>query len=49
MSDIPNSSTPEFQPYVAASNGSVPEFTARAILLGSIFGVLFGASTVYLA
>ena len=27
----------------------MPEFTLRAVLLGSIFGVLFGASTVYLA
>ena len=25
-----------------------PEFTARAIILGSLFGLLFGASTVYL-
>ena len=39
----------EFQPYIPASNTSVPEFTVRAIVLGSIFGVLFGASTVYLA
>ncbi len=38
-----------FRPYIAASDNSVPEFTLKAILLGSIFGVLFGASTVYLA
>ncbi len=38
-----------FQPYIPASNGSVKEFTLKAILLGSIFGVIFGASTVYLA
>ncbi len=37
------------QPYIAASDNSVPEFTARAIIVGSIFGILFGASTVYLA
>lgn len=37
------------QPYIPASDNSVPEFTLKAILLGSIFGVLFGASTVYLA
>ncbi len=31
------------------TNESVAEFTWKAIILGSIFGVLFGASTVYLA
>jgi hypothetical protein len=36
-----------FQPYVAPSQ-SVAEFTARAIVLGALFGLLFGASTVYL-
>src|SRR5687767_2045078 len=36
-----------FQPYVPASE-SPPEFTAKAIVLGALFGLLFGASTVYL-
>jgi putative OPT family oligopeptide transporter len=36
-----------FQPYVPASQ-SPKEFTARAVILGSLFGLLFGASTVYL-
>ena len=36
-----------FQPYVPASQ-SLPEFTVKAIVLGSIFGLIFGASTVYL-
>jgi putative OPT family oligopeptide transporter len=36
-----------FQPYVPASQ-SPAEFTARAVILGSLFGLLFGASTVYL-
>ena len=40
------SSQPEFQPYVP-SNESRPEFTVRAVLLGCIFAVLFGAVTVY--
>ncbi len=35
-----------FQPFVPA-NESRPEFTIRAVLLGCIFGVLFGAVTVY--
>ncbi len=38
-----------FQPYIAPENHSVPEFTLRAVLLGGFFGLLFGASTVYLA
>ena len=37
---------PEFQPYVAPGDNR-PEFTFRAILLGCIFGVIFGAVTVY--
>src|SRR5687768_9997709 len=36
-----------FQPYVPASQ-SQAEFTAKAIVLGILFGLLFGASTVYL-
>src|SRR5438128_3015286 len=36
-----------FQPYVSASQ-SPAEFTLRAVILGSLFGLLFGASTVYL-
>jgi len=36
-----------FQPYVPASQ-SPAEFTAKAIFIGVIFGVIFGASTVYL-
>jgi putative OPT family oligopeptide transporter len=37
---------PDFQPFVPASDNR-PEFTFRAILLGSIFGIIFGAVTVY--
>ena len=36
-----------FQPFVPASE-SPAEFTAKAIILGILFGVIFGASTVYL-
>jgi putative OPT family oligopeptide transporter len=36
-----------FQPYVPATQ-SPAEFTIRAIVLGALFGLLFGASTVYL-
>ena len=37
---------PEFQPFVPPSDNR-PEFTFRALLLGSIFGIIFGAVTVY--
>ncbi|MGB8260159.1 MAG: oligopeptide transporter, OPT family [Terracidiphilus sp.] len=36
----------EFKPFVPASD-TRPEFTLRAVLLGSFFGILFGAVTVY--
>ena len=36
-----------FQPYVSP-NQSPPEFTLKAVVIGSLFGLLFGASTVYL-
>src|ERR1035441_8112806 len=37
---------PVFQPFVSPSENR-PEFTFRAILLGSLFGIIFGAVTVY--
>jgi uncharacterized oligopeptide transporter (OPT) family protein len=37
---------PDFQPYVSPAENR-PEFTARALLLGSFFGIVFGAVTVY--
>jgi putative OPT family oligopeptide transporter len=39
--------TAAFQPYVPASQ-TIPEFTPKAIVLGVLFGLVFGASTVYL-
>jgi uncharacterized oligopeptide transporter (OPT) family protein len=36
-----------FQPYVVATQ-TMAEFTAKAVILGVIFGLIFGASTVYL-
>ncbi|MEK7749166.1 MAG: oligopeptide transporter, OPT family, partial [Bacteroidota bacterium] len=38
----------QFQPYIPDSQ-IVPEFTVKAIILGAMFGLIFGASTVYLA
>ncbi|MGB8099962.1 MAG: oligopeptide transporter, OPT family, partial [Terracidiphilus sp.] len=37
---------PEFHPFVAP-NENRPEFTVRAVLLGALFGLIFGAVTVY--
>jgi OPT family oligopeptide transporter len=38
----------KFQPFVSPET-EMKEFTFKALLMGSIFGILFGASTVYLA
>ena len=43
---MPDSQPPVFQPFVSPYE-KPPEFTFRALLLGSIFGVIFGAVTVY--
>jgi OPT family oligopeptide transporter len=41
-------SSKKFQPFVSPET-EMKELTFKALLMGSIFGVLFGASTVYLA
>ena len=38
----------KFQPFIAPEK-NIPELTVKSILMGSLFGVIFGASTVYLA
>lgn len=38
---------PDFKPYISAKD-FIPEFTLKAIILGSIFGIIFGAATVYI-
>src|SRR6187549_2449520 len=40
--------TKTFKPYVPPEQ-NMAEFTAKSIILGSLFGILFGSSTVYLA
>jgi OPT family oligopeptide transporter len=42
-------SSENFKPYIPASRTDVAEFTVKSIVMGAIFGVLFGAATVYLA
>ena len=37
----------EFKPYISPKD-FIPEFTLKAIILGSIFGIIFGAAAVYL-
>ncbi len=39
--------TPAFQPYVPPTEAPA-EFTLKAIVIGALFGLIFGASTVYL-
>ena len=38
---------PEFHPYIAPET-RLPEFTVRAVILGTILGMIFGASSLYL-
>jgi putative OPT family oligopeptide transporter len=42
-----NSPASNYKPYIPASE-TIPEFTIKAIILGGIFGIIFGASSVYL-
>lgn len=37
-----------YQPYIPASTTTLPEGTARAVIVGTILGMLFGASSLYL-
>lgn len=39
----------DFQPYIPADRSDVAEFTPKAIIIGVVFGIIFGAATVYLA
>ena len=47
MADAAAKSTAVFQPWVAASEAPA-ELTFRAVALGSILGIVFGAASVYL-
>ncbi|MCX7220536.1 MAG: hypothetical protein NTY70_16880 [Burkholderiales bacterium] len=38
---------PEFKPYIPAS-AVLPEFTLRALVMGVVLGMIFGASSLYL-
>jgi putative OPT family oligopeptide transporter len=43
-----SASEPEFQPYVPPDQAPA-ELTLRAVILGAVFAIIFGAATVYLA
>ena len=38
----------EFQPYISAAATDVPEFTWSAVVIGTILGIIFAASSMYL-
>ncbi len=40
--------SPKFKPFVSDET-TMAEFTIESIVLGCIFGIIFGAATVYLA
>jgi len=42
----PKTPSQAFEPYIAPS-AKLREFTPRALILGSLFGILFGGVTVY--
>jgi uncharacterized oligopeptide transporter (OPT) family protein len=43
----PDTKKPEFRPYIPAA-ATLPEFTLRALILGTLLGIVFGASSLYL-
>ncbi len=45
---VPADGGSDFKPYIAADE-VVKEFTPKAVILGGLFGLLFGAASVYLA
>lgn len=47
-SNVESTPSKEFKPYVPAGR-VLPELTPKALLTGALFGIIFGASTVYLA
>jgi putative OPT family oligopeptide transporter len=46
MAEAPETPKGAFRPYIPDET-TLPEFTLRALFLGSVFGIVFGAVTVY--
>src|ERR1700748_237173 len=44
----PPPAEPSFEPHVPAE-ANVPELTVKAVVLGAVFAIIFGAASVYLA
>src|SRR5882672_1902841 len=44
---VPEKSSGGFKPFIPAS-ASLPEFTPRALIMGTLLGMIFGASSLYL-
>ena len=44
----PSAAAAQHKPYIA-DDAKVAEFTPKAVITGAVFGLIFGASTVYLA
>lgn len=44
----PQQQSVKFAPFISDAQ-TIPEFTVKSVLLGALFGIIFGASTVYLA
>ena len=44
MASVP---TPEYKPFIP-STANVAEFTVRAVVMGALLGMIFGASSLYL-
>src|SRR6202167_6287167 len=45
--DSPDSPKPKLEPFILPQT-AMPEFTARALIVGTVLGILFGASSLYL-
>ena len=48
MAEVAAQPVAEHKPYIA-DDANVAEFTPKAVIVGALFGLIFGASTVYLA
>src|SRR2546422_5853935 len=48
MQAAPTPAAATFEPYIPASVTSLRELTARGLIVGTILGMIFGASSLYL-
>jgi len=43
-----SSGASSYQPFVPAGQTNIPEFTFSSVLIGTILGIIFSASSMYL-